>query len=599
MIVLGLSALLMLAAALALGACGDSATTNPDATSTAGVAAAASAGSPEAGPTRGARVYALDMDPRDPSVLYAATSEGLFSSNDGAESWSRLPGTSKGHYLTVAVDPIAPSTIYAIHFKDDTGGTYPDFDSVGRTNAAAGFAASNWGGVDAARFGLQRSDDGGATWVELSDAGSPRVSVWEPFVWFDVTATPSTVFMWGLRGADLRVYRSSDRGETWTRDRTAERQKPPRGPCDVRRPMPAAARKALDAFMTPETSVGAAAHIQVREGGTRGLFVSGGVPLVDPRDPSVFYAGTQRGAYKSLDGGKTWKQANVGLGAATPALPATPPLPGPSVAGTLVFAKVVDAGILNYDIFLVRSDGTGLTRLTDGPVVEEHPSWSPDGQRIVYEVSDGNDDTCRLWVMNADGSGKVALPGVIAAAPHWSPDGARIVYSRDDGVYVMNADGSGQRCVVGQGWPIPAPADTPSWGPNGTIVFVRDGDLYSVKLDGSGLVRLTRNAGLRQCLVSPDGKSVAAYVVREDRLVVMPLHGDGPTVTLLHPALRYIPDGGHPTATWTADGRALVLGSSNWGEMLGSNLYVVNADGSGLSQVPNVQNALSAAWRPE
>ena len=163
MIVLGLSALLMLAAALALGACGDSATTNPDATSTAGVAAAASAGSPEAGPTRGARVYALEMDPRDPSVLYAATSEGLFTSSDGAESWSRLPGTSRGYYFTVAVDPIAPSTIYAIHFKDDACGTYRDAEAVGRVNGAAEFAASCWGSVHAARLGLQRSDDGGAT----------------------------------------------------------------------------------------------------------------------------------------------------------------------------------------------------------------------------------------------------------------------------------------------------------------------------------------------------------------------------------------------------------------------------------------------------
>jgi hypothetical protein len=47
------------------------------------------------------------------------------------------------------------------------------------------------------------------------------------------------------------------------------------------------------------------------------------------------------------------------------------------------------------------------------------------------------------------------------------------------------------------------------------------------------------------------------------------------------------------------DGTALVLGSSNWGEFRGSGLYVVNADGSGLSEIPNVKNALSPAWRPE
>ena len=562
MAALGASALLVLLAALVLTACGGSATTNPDATSTAGVAATAPAGSPQAGPTRGVPVSALDMDPSDPSILYAATVEGLFKSSDGAESWSRLPGTLRRNYWTVAVDPTEPSTIYAIYVKDDA--------------------------VPPGR--LQRSVDGGATWVDLGDAGSPRIYGYEAFVWFDVTATPSTVYTWGWKGGDYRVYRSVDRGETWTRD-PAEQQNPPWDPGAVPRQMSAAARQALDSFMAEfQPSSGSPQAWIVDRAAEAGpvLHIGGGRPLVDPRDPSVFYAATMQGVYKSLDRGKTWRQANVGLGAAVHGLPATPPLPAPTVAGTLVFDKVVDPDIPNYDVYLVNSDGTGLRQLTDGPGVEEHPCWSPDGQRIVYSVY----ETDTLWVMNADGSGKVELGE--GFAPHWSPDGARIVYGRGDGVFVMNADGKGRRCVVAQGLP-----DTPSWGPKGTIVFVRDGDLYAVKLDGSGLVRLTRNAGLRQCLVSPDGKSIAAYVVREDRLVAMPLQGDGPTVTLLHPALGYMPDGGEPTAAWTADGKALVLGSSNYGERFGSSLYVVNADGSGLSQVPGVRNALNAAWRPE
>ncbi len=564
-IVLGLSALLALVVALALAACDDAATTHPDATATAGVAATASTSGPEAGPTRVVFVGALDVDPRDPSVLYAATTEGLFKSDDGAESWHRLPGTFRGFYRTVAVDPAAPSTIYAIYFKDDA--------------------------VPSGR--LQRSDDGGATWVNLSDARSPRIDGYA-VVWFDLTATPSSVYTWGVtcgvKGRDWHVYRSSDRGETWTRDRTAEQRDPPWDPGDVPRQMSAAARQALDAFMAEFQPSGGRPQAWILDhtaeaGPLLNIF---GRPLVDPRDPSVFYARTMEGVYKSLDGGKTWRRASAGLRAALPAVPATPPLPAPIVAGTLVFDKVVDPDTPNYDIFLVNSDGTGLRQLTDDPGVEEHPCWSPDGKRIVY--SDYEKGTLR--VMNADGSGDVALGG--GGAPHWSPDGRLIVYSRGDGVYVMNADGSSQRRVDTRG-----PADTPSWGPNGTIVFVRDGDLYDVNVDGTGLVRLTRNAGLRQCLASPDGKGIAAYVVGEDRLVVMPLRGDGPTVTLLHPALPYIPDGGEPTAGWTADGRALVLGSSTWGERLGSHLYVVNADGSGLSQVPRVENALSAAWRPE
>jgi hypothetical protein len=42
-----------------------------------------------------------------------------------------------------------------------------------------------------------------------------------------------------------------------------------------------------------------------------------------------------------------------------------------------------------------------------------------------------------------------------------------------------------------------------------------------------------------------------------------------------------------------------VLGSSNVGETRGSRLYIVNADGSGLSLVPNVEHAICPDWRPE
>ena len=98
---------------------------------------------------------------------------------------------------------------------------------------------------------------------------------------------------------------------------------------------------------------------------------------------------------------------------------------------------------------------------------------------------------------------------------------------------------------------------------------------------------------------SSDGNTVAAYVATDDRLVAALLRGDAAPVTLLDRASHFFPDGGEPTAAWTADGRALVLGGSNVGETRGSRLYIVNADGSGLSLVPNVEHAICPDWRPE
>jgi len=277
------------------------------------------------------------------------------------------------------------------------------------------------------------------------------------------------------------------------------------------------------------------------------------------------------------------------------------PLPAPTVAGTMVFARVIEPGA-NYDIYVIDSDGTGLRQLTDDPGVEEGPSWSPDGQRIVYDAGDPS-KTFRpsVWVMHADGSGKVKL--CRGGAPRWSPDGRQIVFTRELGtgetrtenVFVMNADGSGQRRVMNR----KGSETQPAWTPNGMILFNRNNDLFAVRPDGSGLVQLTKTGGAIQGAVSPDGKSIAAFEPDDDRVVVVPLHRSGTPVVLLAPVLDFIPDGAEAASAWTPDGEALAVASSVWGETLGSRIYVVNADGSRLSAVPNVEDALGPAWRPE
>jgi Tol biopolymer transport system component len=107
------------------------------------------------------------------------------------------------------------------------------------------------------------------------------------------------------------------------------------------------------------------------------------------------------------------------------------------------------------------SDGHNQRQLTrDAAAKNENPDWSPDGRRIAYQAAGD------IWVMNPDGSARRNLTrsrdrefGVA-----WSPDGRKIAYVRRLGgqkrLFVMNADGSGKRPLGGPGNQL-----VPAWQP--------------------------------------------------------------------------------------------------------------------------------------
>ena len=288
------------------------------------------------------------------------------------------------------------------------------------------------------------------------------------------------------------------------------------------------------------------------------------------------------------------------LAAASPsASPSDVPLPAPTVAGTIAFAMVVDEGGYDADICIVRSDGTRLTTVVGGADWQQHPSWSPDGKRIVYDAGSSETLDNDIWVVRADGSGEAKLTG--GYHPHWSPDGKRIVFNRyfnDDrgeDVFVMNADGSGVKRVIDM-----TPGDTdPSWTPEGRILFTGSGgDVYVVDLDGRGRERLTSDVDVQDSAASPNGKMLAYHDLNEDRVAVVPLRGAGTPVVLLDPVSEYV-DNLEATVEWTPEGKALVIASNDGGGPGGSIVYIVNADGTGLSAVPGIETALDPEWRPE
>jgi TolB protein len=92
------------------------------------------------------------------------------------------------------------------------------------------------------------------------------------------------------------------------------------------------------------------------------------------------------------------------------------------------------AFVRNGNIFTVRSDGTGVRRLTTDSR-NFAPRWSPDGQQVAFQHAG------ELWAMRADGTGKHrVVQGLKAGRPTWSPDGLTLAFTSLGYVYVIASD---------------------------------------------------------------------------------------------------------------------------------------------------------------
>jgi Tol biopolymer transport system component len=151
-----------------------------------------------------------------------------------------------------------------------------------------------------------------------------------------------------------------------------------------------------------------------------------------------------------------------------------------------------DLGWPNTEIWTVRRDGTDLRRIGPG----SDARWSPDGTKLVFDAPTSR-SRADLFVMNADGTNRRQLLSTskLEGAAGWSPDGKKILFTRfndDSGrnadVIVMNADGTNARRV--------AQGVAGSWSPNGNrIVYTTSFQLRIVNADGSHKRKL-RSAGV-------------------------------------------------------------------------------------------------------
>jgi Tol biopolymer transport system component len=164
-------------------------------------------------------------------------------------------------------------------------------------------------------------------------------------------------------------------------------------------------------------------------------------------------------------------------------------------------------------IYTVRSSDGGDVTLVTSIAIENFPGdFSPDGARLVFAHHDPETDETVLFVVDlGDGGLTQITPAGMVLNPEnggsWSPTGDRIVFEARSApdqrfsIWTVGSDGQGlqQVPISGCGGAISDPASVgchhPSWSPDGTkIALDRLGSICTVNTDGSGLFQVTRSS---------------------------------------------------------------------------------------------------------
>jgi photosystem II stability/assembly factor-like uncharacterized protein len=238
-------------------------------------------GLPLFGCNRGDPIVVIQLNPKNPDIIYVATNDYIYKTRDGGQTWTNLShGMSHSRVISMAIDPAYPATVYAgtkgdAVFKSHDGGQHWTSMRSGLDDATISSVVNQFvfDPTDsnhiylATTMGVSETKDGGEHWVKKMEGMKEVLMV----VTLGMDPTRPTILYAGTSGG---VYKTIDEAGHW--------------------------EKVNNGLVSPDIIKS-----------SRALSVT--AVLVDPFEPDTVYASTLAGLYKTTDGGKAWVRIGQSL----------------------------------------------------------------------------------------------------------------------------------------------------------------------------------------------------------------------------------------------------------------------------------------------
>ncbi|MBN2467354.1 MAG: hypothetical protein JXD19_04310, partial [Deltaproteobacteria bacterium] len=226
----------------------------------------------------GGQMYAIVVDPTEPSTLFAGSyyGDGLFKSTNAGESWESVEGFRNQIIYDIAFAPgdhqtIWVATIYYIYKSEDGGlswtvydpawyfGNFQYYYSLALAPVNGNILYVGTSGLDGSNEGgsVYKTADGGETWEFMSLVADHNV--------WDIAIHPTNIQeIWAVTGPDSisegTIYQTRNGGAAWT---------------------------------------------EIQTGLSKGWldFVA-----INPTNPAIVFVGGEKGLIRTINGGSTWSQ---------------------------------------------------------------------------------------------------------------------------------------------------------------------------------------------------------------------------------------------------------------------------------------------------